>query len=134
MLSLKTTGATIKYGRKIFGKTNISNPLKRTRTCAHQGVRNVSFSENFAYALNGWSQNKLRQNLKPSKFLSIVQRNCPPLGENLEIMGRVRKLLKCALAHENFSKTQLKVNKSKKRHFFLENEKSNVRYSDAKLV
>ena len=24
------------------------------RTCAYQGVRNVSFSENFAYVLNGW--------------------------------------------------------------------------------
>ena len=24
-------------------------------TCAYQGVRNVNFSENFAYVLNGWS-------------------------------------------------------------------------------
>ena len=24
----------------------------RTRTCAYQGVRNISFSENFTYALN----------------------------------------------------------------------------------
>ena len=24
------------------------------RACAYQGVINVSFSENFAYALNGW--------------------------------------------------------------------------------
>ena len=34
--------------------TNISNPLIRTRTCAYQGDKNVSFSENFAYVLNGW--------------------------------------------------------------------------------
>ena len=27
-------------------------PLISTRTCAYQGVRNVSFSENFAYVLN----------------------------------------------------------------------------------
>ena len=27
----------------------------RTRTCAYQGVRNVSFSENFTYVLNGWT-------------------------------------------------------------------------------
>ena len=27
----------------------------RTRSCAYQGVRNVSFLENFAYVLNGWS-------------------------------------------------------------------------------
>ena len=38
----------------MFRKTNISNPLIRTRTCAYQGVRNVSFSENFAYVLNAW--------------------------------------------------------------------------------
>ena len=44
---------SIKYVRNIFRKTNISNPLIRTRTCAYQEVRNVSFSENFAYVLNG---------------------------------------------------------------------------------
>ena len=31
----------------------------RTLTCASQGVRNVSFSENFAYVVNGWSFVKL---------------------------------------------------------------------------
>ena len=31
---------------------NISYPLIRTRTCAYQGVRNVSFSENIANVLN----------------------------------------------------------------------------------
>ena len=31
-------GSSIKYVRKIFRKTNISNPLVRTRTCAYQGV------------------------------------------------------------------------------------------------
>ena len=49
-------GSSIKYVRKIFRKTNISNPLIRTRTCAYQGVRNVSFPENFVYVLNGWPQ------------------------------------------------------------------------------
>ena len=50
-------GPSIKYVRKIFQKTNIS--------CAYQGVRNASFSENFAYVLNGWSQrngNRLTKN------------------------------------------------------------------------
>ena len=47
-------GSSIKYVRKIFRKTDISNPLIRTRTCAYQGVKNVSFSEDFAYLLNGW--------------------------------------------------------------------------------
>ena len=45
---------SINYVRKIFRETNISNPLILTRTCAYQEVRNVSFSENFAYVLNGW--------------------------------------------------------------------------------
>ena len=49
-----TKGPSIKYVRKIFQKTNISNPLIRTRTCVYQEVRNVSFSENFAYGLNEW--------------------------------------------------------------------------------
>ena len=31
---------------QIFRKTNISYPLIRTRTCAHQEVRNFSFSKN----------------------------------------------------------------------------------------
>ena len=46
-------GLFIQYVRKIFRKTNISYPLIRTRTCAYQWVRNVSFSENLAYVLNG---------------------------------------------------------------------------------
>ena len=44
-------GPSIKYVRKMFRKNY--NPLIRTRTCAYQGVKNVSFSENFAYVLNG---------------------------------------------------------------------------------
>ena len=46
--------SSIKYVSNIFRKANISNPLMRTRTGACQGVRNVSFSGNFAYVLNGW--------------------------------------------------------------------------------
>ena len=44
----------IKYVRKIFWKTYISNALIRTRTAANQGVRNVTSSEHFAYVFNGW--------------------------------------------------------------------------------
>ena len=36
---------------KFSGKLTFLNPI-RTRTCAYQGVRNVSFPENFAYVLN----------------------------------------------------------------------------------
>ena len=52
-LQFQNQGPSIKYVDKIFRKTNISNPLIRTRTCAYQGVANVSFSGNFAYVLNG---------------------------------------------------------------------------------
>ena len=34
---------------------NISEHLIRTHKCAYQGVRNVSFGENFAYVLSEWS-------------------------------------------------------------------------------
>ena len=47
-------GSSIKYVRKIFRKTNISNPMIRTHKCAYQRVKNISFSENFAYVLNRW--------------------------------------------------------------------------------
>ena len=48
----------IYYIHKHFRKTNISYPLILKRTCAYQGVRNVSFSENFASVLNEWSLNR----------------------------------------------------------------------------
>ena len=38
--------------RQISEKRTFLTPLIRTRTCAYQGVRNVSVSENFAYVLN----------------------------------------------------------------------------------
>ena len=40
---------------KFSEKLNISYPLIPARTCAYQGVRNVSFSGNFANILNEWS-------------------------------------------------------------------------------
>ena len=43
------------HARKIFGKANISYPLIHTLTCVYHGVKNFSFSENFAYLLNEWS-------------------------------------------------------------------------------
>ena len=50
-----TYGAILLYVRKFFRKTNTSYPLVCTRMFAYEGVRNVSFSENFAYILNEWS-------------------------------------------------------------------------------
>ena len=37
-----------------FQKIRTSYPLIRTRTCAHQVIRNPSFSEVFAHVLNKW--------------------------------------------------------------------------------
>ena len=45
----------IYYVHKIFQKANISYPLIRTGACMFQGVRNVSFSENFSNLINEWS-------------------------------------------------------------------------------
>ena len=45
-------------------------------TCAYLGVRNVSFSESFAYVLNGWPLCQL-QNEKPNfpKFCKLYAQN-----------------------------------------------------------
>ena len=58
------------YVHKIFRKTYISYPLIQKRKCAYQGVRNVSFSENFANVLNEWflsdrrlTENEIEQNI-----------------------------------------------------------------------
>ena len=59
-------GGKSKYVHKNFRKTNISYPLIRTHTCAYQGVRNISFSDNFAYVLSGWPF--INQNLDTTGF------------------------------------------------------------------
>ena len=40
------------YVSNIFRKANISYPMIRTRSCAYLGVKNVSFSVNFANVIN----------------------------------------------------------------------------------
>ena len=52
LLANITYGAILLYVRKFLRKTNISYLLVCTRMFAYEGVRNVSFSENFAYILN----------------------------------------------------------------------------------
>ena len=51
-LGNKGIGITHLLRTQNFPETNISYLLIRTRTCADQGVGNVSSLENFAYALN----------------------------------------------------------------------------------
>ena len=52
LLFIPDKGSFIWYVRKVFRKANISYPLIHKRTCAHQGVRNVSFLENFVNVLS----------------------------------------------------------------------------------
>ena len=68
-------GPSIKYVRKIFRRTIISNPLIRTCTSAYQGGKNVSLSGNFAYVLNGWPPIQRQQKRSVSdKFLKYFLR------------------------------------------------------------
>ena len=42
---------------------NFPKELLFLTPCAYQGVRNVTFSENFVYVLNGWFLNKKNMNV-----------------------------------------------------------------------
>ena len=61
------------YG-KISEKLTFLTPLIRTPMCAYQRVRNVSFSENFAYVLNEWF---LKICAMVSSFYKKVPRSMP---------------------------------------------------------
>ena len=65
-------------------KTSISDPSIRTRTCAYQRVKNISFSENFAYVLNGWT---LTNNDEAEDFDNTFS---APIGARLFIPPRQR--------------------------------------------
>ena len=43
---------------KDWARDHLFSMHEKLRMCAYQGVRNVSFSEKFAYVLNGWSLNE----------------------------------------------------------------------------
>ena len=65
---------------KIFRKVNVFHPLIRTLTFAYQEERNVSFSENFAHVLNGWSRlqyfSLLQKTMKKIKLSFLPRRTC----------------------------------------------------------
>ena len=56
-----------------FWKPDIYYPLIRTRMYAYQGERNVSFSENFSYVLNKWSQVVLKVLMNVSLIVNLFQ-------------------------------------------------------------
>ena len=62
-------GSFIYYVRQIFPYS-----LIRIRTCVYQGVRNVSFSENFAMVIHEWSLGILV--VLVVEFFSLFCRNC----------------------------------------------------------
>ena len=52
---LVTMSCTCKNPKVDIGIIYLVRTQNLVRTCAYQGVRNISFSENFAYVLNEWS-------------------------------------------------------------------------------
>ena len=72
-------GSFISYVCKILQKTNISylliRPLSYNNkiTCAYQGVRNASFSKNFANVINKWSLAPLHFFVKKPKKKQITK-------------------------------------------------------------
>ena len=59
----------------MFSKTNISNPLIWTGMCMYQGVRNVSFLENFAYIRNVWPLSLQKANLLDEELNGVGAKN-----------------------------------------------------------
>ena len=53
------------------------NFFEKLRTCAYQGVRNVCFSESFAYVLNGWSVVRIMDNISQSDFFNAWHWSLP---------------------------------------------------------
>ena len=60
------------YVRKIFRKTNISYPLTRTRTCAYQEVRNVSFFGKFCVPTK-WMTPNTKMMQRANTLLHVAQ-------------------------------------------------------------
>lgn len=81
----------------MFRKANIFYPLIRTRTCVYQRVRNVGFSEYFAYALNEWSltQTMILWKVSVSTFRTTLNILYILLTAGLEIFGNSKKNIGC---------------------------------------
>ena len=69
-------GHTFSTYAKFSEKTIISYPLKCTRTCVYEGLRNVSFLEKFAYVLNEWFQDRITLVIKDYDGLKDVVNIC----------------------------------------------------------
>ena len=97
-----------------FPKTNISNPLIHIRTCAYQGVRIVSFSENFAHVLNEWCPEWINWSLLYSVKTDVVLTKSGSVFFIRFIVGRkidrkcsYRKCTRSARANFKFLVTKL---------------------------
>ena len=93
-----------------FCRKLTSQPIIRTRTWAQYGVRNVSFSENFAFVLNKWACDSLR---KPPQSV-FSQRSRPANIYVFKVSsGNSRK--RC----EIFLELTRKTSKRRQSHLFL---------------
>ena len=88
--SCQDRGPSIKHVRKIFRKTNISNPLICTRPNAYQGVRNVCPLENFAYVLDRWSLEEKGVLCGLSRMTNTLQQSNNPKVLNSKTRTRFR--------------------------------------------
>ena len=94
---------------KIFGKTNISYPLTHALTRTYQGVRNISFSKNFAYALNERSR-KIYFTVPWLVFQLVGNDKAVDSDFKLMILSKLH-VLKQSNLREKHDKLNLKVTK-----------------------
>ena len=81
---------------KFSEELSFLTPLICTRTCAYQGVRNFSFSENFAYVLYGCplimtkSWTIIMDILNEQKFWKLITRELhPSFSYNLTAVNKI---------------------------------------------
>ena len=80
-----------------------------------------------------WKSNEIIFSFKGNRFSYFFAFRIVLVGD-LEITGRVCKLLKKARAHETFLKIQLELINLRKQHSLVENKKSSIQHSDVKLA
>ena len=71
MINKKAIGVIHLVRTQNFSKSYY--PLIRTRMCAYQKVRNVSFSKNFVYVLNGWLHSVWMLGFIQFEIFNIIQ-------------------------------------------------------------
>ena len=74
-LPLKRRSSDHSFGKYAKLSEKLTFPTPDMCTCAYQGLRYVSFSENFAYILNEWSYNAIRRStISQKEFIIFMLR------------------------------------------------------------